>query len=123
MILKRRFLAAITTSAIAATVVLASAGVSEASTNYRFRLSQFATAVANLCVFTDATPPGGVCTTDWAGGRSEIFDVPADSLENWHCEVFLKNGPKLTIGPFSRVNTKECYIDGDYNRGIVKGTK
>jgi hypothetical protein len=49
--------------------------------------------------------------------------VPADSLDNWYCKAYLVSGPELTIGPFSRVDTKECYIDVGYHRGIVKGTK
>lgn len=118
MSLKRRFGAAIATSLMIGTAFIVNTGVGQAESKiYNFRLSQFAMVVANICVHTDLKPEGE-CTGKWANGGSEVFQVPADSLDNWWCtaDVFGANNPKPV--QFSRTNTKECYLEGDalYNR-------
>lgn len=119
MSVKRRILAPIATLLMAGTALIANAGVSQADglEIYNFRLSNFAWVVANICVHTH-TKPEGECTGKWAHGGSEVFQIPADSLEDWWCTADVVGA----VGPqpvhFSRTDTKECYLDGDanYNR-------
>jgi hypothetical protein len=111
MRLKQRTFAAFAALAMFGIAVIANAGASEASTAdvYRFRLSNFGWVVANICVHTDSAT---VCSGKWARGKSEIFDVPANALDNWYCTADIEGGPGIGAVRFSRVNTKECVVDG-----------
>jgi hypothetical protein len=109
MSLKRKFLTAIAMSAMISTTAIANAGPSQAATIHRFRLSQFAAVVANVCVHTDAAT---VCTGNWPTNRSEVFDVPANSPHGWWCDAEVAGGGHVYTDYFSRDYVKECRLDG-----------
>jgi hypothetical protein len=109
MSLKRKFLTTIAMSAMISTTAIVNAGPSQAATIYKFRLSQFAAVVANVCVHTDTDT---VCTGKWGAGGSEVFDVPADSLNNWWCDAEVVAGSSVNTNRFSRYDAKECYLEG-----------
>src|SRR5689334_6220210 len=96
---------------MAATAFIANAGVGQAADVYRFRVSNFAWVVADICVHTDVNPP--VCTGRWAKGKSEVLDVPANSMDNWYCTADVVAGRNSESSRFSRADTKECYLEGD----------
>jgi hypothetical protein len=107
---RSKLLAAVAMSAVVGTGVVVGTGTSQASTVYRFRLSQFAHLIANVCVQTDADR---VCSGNWAIGKSEVFDVRADSLYGWQCWSEIVGGPTVSTTRFSREVVKECYLQGD----------
>jgi hypothetical protein len=109
MSLKRKFLTAIAMSAMISTTAIANAGPSQADTIHKFRLSQFAAVVANVCVHTDVET---VCTGNWPTNRSEVFDVRANSPHGWWCDAEEGGGGRVSTERFTRDYYKECRLDG-----------
>jgi hypothetical protein len=80
-----------------------------------FRLSNFSAVVGNICVSTDV---GVQCSGKWATGKSEVFQVRYNGLDNWSCSADIVTGgagfptASDTPGPFSRRDFKECVLHG-----------
>ncbi|WP_033288168.1 hypothetical protein [Amycolatopsis jejuensis] len=110
MNLKRKIGGAATAAALACTGLFLSPGVGEAATVYKFRLSQFAFVVANVCVRTDVEQ---VCSGFWGKGKSEVFDVKANRTSGWRCDADVKAAVDASKGPFDRNEFKECALHGD----------
>ena len=105
----RSLVAAVVTALLVGAGLFATAGVSAAAPVYKFRLSQFAAIVAEVCVQTDVDR---VCVT-WGANRSEVFDVRANSLHNWMCQAYTKpTGVTWTMKGISRTEFKECGVFG-----------
>jgi hypothetical protein len=108
--MKRKFITAVAVPAMIGTGLFVNAGVSEAATTYNFRLSQFAMVVADVCVITDVET---VCSGKWASGKSEVFQVKANSPRNWHCKANIVGARDATSRDFSRDKIKECALRGN----------
>ncbi|WP_406001186.1 hypothetical protein [Streptomyces sp. NBC_00829] len=75
-----------------------------------FRLSNFSGTIANVCVRTDVAKK---CSGNFAGGKSEVFQVKFKKPTGWSCTSTSKGltGTASTVS-FSRADVKECAVVG-----------
>ena len=104
----RKLVATMVTSLLVGVGLFATAGVSAAAGVYQFRLSQFSAVIARICLTTDLDQ---VCVT-WGVNKSEVFDLRANRLDNWHCSINVFPAPRHSA-IFSRHEFKECGLFGD----------
>jgi hypothetical protein len=103
----------IAVAGVAATVgagAIATAPASFASQPASFRLSNFASVVANVCVHTDIAVK---CTGNITAGVSRVIKVDYNNPGNWYCTAKVPGGPRDDTPRFSRANVKECAGQGN----------
>ncbi|OZM71091.1 hypothetical protein CFN78_21720 [Amycolatopsis antarctica] len=110
--MKRTLLTAVVAPTVIGAGIIATTGVSQAESTYNFRLSNFSATVAEICVETDADK---ACTGAWNTGKSEVFEVKANSANDWKCTAHIHgaaNDPDISSANFDRADVKECKVNG-----------